>query len=133
MVATDIFWVGLGGGTGSLLRWWVGLAVSKLYRGHFPLGTFLINVSGALIIGYLSALFGIDWRERYGEWLNAGLLTGVLGGYTTFSSMQLDAANGSCAPEVTRCRIFNRLCGYRRGGGCLRCMVSLSIRSASGA
>ncbi|MFW8303572.1 chromosome condensation protein CrcB, partial [Klebsiella pneumoniae] len=27
MVATDIFWVGLGGGTGSLLRWWVGLAV----------------------------------------------------------------------------------------------------------
>ncbi|EOZ5146663.1 CrcB family protein [Klebsiella pneumoniae] len=93
MVATDIFWVGLGGGTGSLLRWWVGLAVSKLYRGHFPLGTFLINVSGALIIGYLSALFGIDWRERYGEWLNAGLLTGVLGGYTTFSSMQLDAAN----------------------------------------
>ena len=93
MVATDIFWVGLGGGTGSLLRWWVGLAVSKLYRGHFPLGTFLINVSGALIIGYLSALFGIDWRERYGEWLNAGLLTGVLGGYTTFSSMQLDVAN----------------------------------------
>ncbi|MGE5871690.1 fluoride efflux transporter FluC [Klebsiella pneumoniae] len=93
MVATDIFWVGLGGGTGSLLRWWVGLAVSKLYRGHFPLGTFLINVSGALIIGYLSALFGIDWRERYGEWLNTGLLTGVLGGYTTFSSMQLDAAN----------------------------------------
>lgn len=84
--------MGLGGGTGSLLRWWVGLAVSKLYRGHFPLGTFLINVSGALIIGYLSALFGIDWRERYGEWLNAGLLTGVLGGYTTFSSMQLDAA-----------------------------------------
>ncbi|MEI7100266.1 fluoride efflux transporter FluC [Klebsiella pneumoniae] len=93
MVATDIFWVGLGGGTGSLLRWWVGLAVSKLYRGHFPLGTFLINVSGALIIGYLSALFGVDWRERYGEWLNAGLLTGVLGGYSTFGSVRVDAAN----------------------------------------
>jgi fluoride exporter len=32
-----------------------------------------------------------SWRDRYGTALNAGVLTGVLGGYTTFSSMQLDA------------------------------------------
>lgn len=92
MLATDIMWVGLGGGIGSLLRWWVGLAVTKLYRGPLPLGTFFINISGAFVIGYLSILFGIDWRDRYGEWLSAAMLTGVLGGYTTFSSMQLDAA-----------------------------------------
>ncbi|CNI88854.1 MULTISPECIES: CrcB family protein [Yersinia] len=92
MTAIDVMWVGLGGGIGSLLRWWIGLGVGKLYKGNFPLGTFLINISGAFVIGYLSILFSVDWRDRYGDLMNAAVLTGILGGYTTFSSMQLDAA-----------------------------------------
>lgn len=91
MTPFDVMWVGLGGGLGSVLRWWIGRVVGERYHGDFPLGTFLINVSGALAIGYLSVLFNVDWRDRYGTPLNAGVLTGVLGGYTTFSSMQLDA------------------------------------------
>lgn len=92
MTALDVFWVGLGGGLGSLLRWWIGLRVGQFYKGKFPLGTFLINVSGAFVIGYLSILFAVDWRDRYGDVMNAVVLTGILGGYTTFSSMQLDAS-----------------------------------------
>ena len=92
MTALDVFWVGLGGGLGSLLRWWIGLRVGELYKGKFPLGTFLINVSGAFVIGYLSILVTVDWRDRYGDVMNAAVLTGILGGYTTFSSLQLDAA-----------------------------------------
>jgi fluoride exporter len=92
MKPLDLVWVGLGGGIGSVLRWWVGLMVGERYRGDFPLGTFLINLSGSFLIGYLSILFGVDWRDRYGMALNSLVLTGVLGGYTTFSSMQLDAA-----------------------------------------
>jgi fluoride exporter len=90
----DVLWVALGGGLGSVLRWWIGFAVGERYHGNFPLGTFLINVSGTFLIGYLSVLFGVDWHDRYGHGvvLNAFVLTGVLGGYTTFSSMQLDAA-----------------------------------------
>jgi CrcB protein len=88
----DVMWVGLGGGVGSVLRWWVGRVVGERYKGGFPLGTFLINISGAFVIGYLSVLFEIDWHDRYGTVLKAGVLTGVLGGYTTFSTMQLDAA-----------------------------------------
>lgn len=91
MTPLDIMWVGLGGGLGSLLRWSVGLAVGKRYHSAFPLGTFLINISGAFVIGYLSVLFMVDWRDRYGTALNAFVLTGLLGGYTTFSTMQLDA------------------------------------------
>lgn len=91
MTPTDVLWVGLGGGVGSLLRWGIGRTLARGYHGDFPLGTFLINVSGAFAIGYLSVLFNVDWRDRYGTALNAGILTGVLGGYTTFSSMQVDA------------------------------------------
>jgi len=93
MKPLDILWVGLGGGLGSMLRWWLGLVVGQRYHGNFPLGTFLLNVSGTFLIGYLSVLFGVDWHDRYGHGmvLNAFVLTGVLGGYTTFSTMQLDA------------------------------------------
>jgi fluoride exporter len=92
MSLLDVMWIGLGGGLGSVLRWWVGRVVGERYHGDFPLGTFLINISGAFLIGYLSALFAIDWHDRYDTALKAGVLTGVLGGYTTFSTMQLDAA-----------------------------------------
>jgi len=95
----DIVWVGLGGGVGSVLRLWIGRVVGERYHGDFPLGTFLINVSGALLIGYLSVLFEVDWRDRYGAALNSGLLTGLLGGYTTFSSMQLGAAQLAAKKE----------------------------------
>jgi len=91
MTPLDVIWVGLGGGLGSLLRWVTGRVVGERYHGDFPVATILINASGAFAIAYLSVLFNVDWRDRYGTALNAAVLTGVLGGYTTFSSMQLDA------------------------------------------
>ncbi|MDX4945305.1 fluoride efflux transporter CrcB [Providencia manganoxydans] len=91
MLAFDIALVGAGGGIGSLLRWWIGRLVGEKYHGKFPLSTFIINVSGAFIIGFLSSYFLLDWDDRYGSFLQSAILTGLLGGYTTFSSMQLDA------------------------------------------
>jgi fluoride exporter len=67
MKPLDVMWVGLGGGLGSVLRWWIGRVVGERYHGDFPLGTFLINISGSFVIGYLSALFEVDWRDRYGH------------------------------------------------------------------
>lgn len=91
MTALDVLWVGVGGSLGSLLRWRVGVLVGERYRGDFPLGTLLINISGAFPMGFLSVFFMIDWHTRHGTALTALCLTGVIGGYTTFSSMQLDA------------------------------------------
>lgn len=82
-----------GGAGGSAIRWLVGMGVGERYQGTFPLGTFLINVSGAFLMGFLSTLFNVDWKDRYGSNLTAFVLTGVLGGYTTFSSYQLDTDN----------------------------------------
>ncbi|MBL8579874.1 MAG: CrcB family protein [Mesorhizobium sp.] len=102
MSPLDLVWVGLGGGSGSLLRWSLGRLVGERYTGNFPLGTFVINISGAFVIGFLSVLLEVHWRDRYSTAVAAGLITGVLGGYTTFSSMQLEAVrlnrNGSIHP-----------------------------------
>ena len=51
MTPLEVMWVGLGGGLGSVLRWWVGRVVGERYPGAFLLGTFLINISGNLAIG----------------------------------------------------------------------------------
>lgn len=80
-----------GGAAGSVLRWWTGVALGHRYRGRFPLATFLINVSGAFLIGALSTLFSIEWYHRHESDLTALIMTGFLGGYTTFSSYQLEA------------------------------------------
>jgi hypothetical protein len=50
----------LGGGLGSLLRWLTGRVIGEHYHGDFPVGTFVINVSGAFAIDYLSVLFKVE-------------------------------------------------------------------------
>ena len=92
MDAVDILWVGLGGGIGSLLRWQIGRIIDGWAAGSsFKVGTFVINVTGAFLIAYISALLALGWEHRYGDVISSLVLTGVLGGYTTFSTMQLDA------------------------------------------
>lgn len=87
----DAMWVGIGGGIGAVLRYRVGLFINIKYTGIFPLATFFINVSGGFVIAFLSVMLNIEWHFRYGTIANELLLTGILGGYTTFSTMQLDA------------------------------------------
>ena len=58
MTPLDVMWVGPGAGLGSLLR--CGRVVGERYRGDFPVGTFVINVSGAFAIGGL-AVVNIVW------------------------------------------------------------------------
>jgi CrcB protein len=89
---TTMAFVFMGGAIGTLLRWGIGLLVGERYTGAFPLGTFVINVTGAFVMGLLSTISSIDWQDRYGSAFTALVLTGILGGYTTFSSYELDSA-----------------------------------------
>ncbi len=74
----------VGGGFGCVMRYGLGGWVQSAFGPTFPLGTLVVNVSGCLLIGFLSAIFTgpVLLREEY----RVALLIGVLGGYTTFSS-----------------------------------------------
>ncbi|HWB82816.1 MAG TPA: fluoride efflux transporter CrcB [Bryobacteraceae bacterium] len=76
----------LGGGIGSLARFAAGTAIMNRFGGRFPLGTMVINVTGSFLIGLLMTLL----TERFQPHPNWRLLlvTGFLGGYTTFSSFE---------------------------------------------
>ena len=76
----------LGGGIGSLSRFLVGTAIMNRYSGRFPLGTFVINVSGSFLIGVLMML--LTDRLSLHPYRRLGLVVGFLGGYTTFSSFE---------------------------------------------
>lgn len=80
--------VAVGGAAGALGRYGLGLAFPHA-AGTFPWATFVINVTGCLLIGALIVLV-TEWREAH-PLVRPLLGTGVLGGYTTFSTYAVDA------------------------------------------
>ena len=85
----DYAWVGLGGCLGACARYALGNAVGRRFGTGFPYGTFVVNLTGAFLIGVILTLlterFVADPRWRL------LLVVGVLGGYTTFSSFAYEA------------------------------------------
>jgi CrcB protein len=79
-----IVFVALGGALGSSARYLVGLAATRWLPGHlWPWATLAVNVLGCLAIGWILGAFR---PHAPSETLRLFLLTGVLGGFTTFSS-----------------------------------------------
>lgn len=81
-----IIWIG--GGLGSVLRYLAQLGMSKLVTTTFPAGTFLVNITGCFIIGLLYGLAD-KYTVLTTEW-RLFLVTGLCGGYTTFSSFSYE-------------------------------------------
>lgn len=79
--------VALGGALGAMARYLVGLGALRAFGPGFPYGTFAINVLGSGAIGVLAVLLA----EREGGRLAPFLITGVLGGFTTFSAFSLES------------------------------------------
>jgi CrcB protein len=80
--------VAAGGLVGTLIRFGVGYWVSAHWPRHFYLATLAVNLLGCLVIGYLYAAFLV--RPDISPELRGGLIIGLLGGLTTFSSFSLD-------------------------------------------
>jgi CrcB protein len=81
--------VAAGAAIGGVLRYLASMAILSVWTGRWPLGTFLVNISGSFAIGLLMTLF-IDKYPHLHNW-RLFLVTGVLGGYTTFSSFEWEA------------------------------------------
>lgn len=77
-----------GAGLGGLIRYVLGTWIMVQYGGRFPLGTFVINISGSFLIGLLMTLFN-ERLQPSPNW-RLFLVVGGLGGYTTFSSFEYE-------------------------------------------
>ena len=79
--------IAVAGGLGAVTRYLVDGAISRRFAG-FPWGTFVVNVTGALALGFVFALF--TERIEVAPWVRSTIAIGFLGGYTTFSTLSLE-------------------------------------------
>ncbi len=112
----QILLVGLGGFLGSIARFKLGgLILHHTMDWRFPLATFIVNVLGCVIAGLLSGLI-----ERY-HWFSPDsrvfLLTGLVGGFTTFSAFGVETVfllrRGQVAVALSYVAL-SLLCGFAR-------------------
>ena len=78
----------LGAGIGGLLRHLVNQATAQWFGADFPWGTLTVNIVGSLVMGLIAGYFA-SWSAGSPAW-RLFLATGILGGFTTFSSFSLD-------------------------------------------
>ena len=79
----------VGAGIGGALRHGMNVGVARLLGTHFPFHTFLINIVGSLVMGLIAGWF--VGRPDVGSYIPLFFMTGILGGFTTFSAFSLDA------------------------------------------
>ena len=82
----NLLWVGLGGICGGLARFQLGKLMSQKFKTTFPIGTWIINITGALLLGVVTSLDA-------GKSLYLLLGDGFLGAYTTFSTFMYEGFN----------------------------------------
>ena len=117
--------VAVGGAMGSVARFWLTGAMTALTGPRFPWGTLLINVLGSFVIGLVAGLTLTPARVGVHPDIRIFLMTGICGGFTTFSAFSLQTlelmqtgdvvpAFGYAAGSVVLC-IAATYCGWMLG------------------
>ena len=88
MTAEALIGISVAGIVGAPARYVVERAVTRRVPGHFPLGTFVVNVSGSLLLGLIT---GAALYHGFGGAPRAWMGTGFCGAYTTFSTFGLES------------------------------------------
>jgi len=86
-------WIGIGSALGGMARYWTNGAVARLLGGVFPVGTLAVNVIGCSFIGWFAVVSGAGGRWVAPLSVRAFVMTGICGGYTTFSTFSLETLN----------------------------------------
>lgn len=84
----NILAVFIGGGTGAVLRYLAGVLAVKVLNVNLPVSTFVVNIAGCFILGFLFALFVS--KPEVNPALKLALTAGFCGGLTTFSTFSLE-------------------------------------------
>ena len=117
----DVIWVGVGGFAGAIARYVVGRWVMGTSGGVFPLGTLVVNGSGALLMGVIVAVLAGRATTDPTRLL---LVVGFLGGYTTLSAFARETIglmeDGRWSAAVAYLALTN-------GIGLLACATGLAI------
>lgn len=85
--------IAIGGALGSVARFWLSSVVGNHFSATFPWGTLIVNVTGSFLIGFIATLTGPEGRIFASGNNRQFLMTGICGGYTTFSSFSLQTLN----------------------------------------
>jgi CrcB protein len=88
-IMLNYFLVFIGGGLGSSLRHTINVVCTRCFGTAFPYHTFIINITGSAVMGLIAGYLAFK-GEGSQPW-RLFLMTGILGGYTTFSAFSLDA------------------------------------------
>ena len=100
----DLLWVGVGGSIGAIARYGMGRAIHDRVETTFPVGTLTINVLGSIAIGVLVTLLAERYAPNHA--LRLLIVTGFLGGYTTFSSYAYEAITLADRGQLGRSLIY---------------------------
>jgi CrcB protein len=98
----EIAVVAMGGAAGALARWWITEAVPATTSGAWPWATFLTNLTGCLLLGMVLAWINARrdrWPERWSRLARPLVASGILGGYTTFSSYAVEVRGMAAAGQ----------------------------------
>jgi len=83
-----LFFIGLGGAIGALLRYWASGAAQGIFHDNFPGGTLTVNLLGSLVIGFL---WGTFESVVVSQNIRIFLFIGMLGSFTTLSTFSLES------------------------------------------
>ncbi len=86
-----LIYIAAGGAGGALLRYWLSSGVHLLLGRAFPYGTLVVNIVGSLFMGVLYVL--LFERMDVSPELRGGIVIGLLGGFTTFSTFSIETLN----------------------------------------
>jgi CrcB protein len=99
-----LFYVGIGGALGSILRYLTITLSGKIFGVTFPYGTITVNIVGSCLMGVLAGYLARTLPHSMD--LRAFLAVGVLGGFTTFSAFSLDTVTLLDRGEIAHAAIY---------------------------